>query len=310
MTLLARPLGFAAVDAHTDLVFAVFRGFVPPTELHRHRSSLNLEAAVFASGNGDGLVAALDWCGDRGVRRLLNPLFIALFFTGCASLRADFSDDLARIHLESIGGRQQLLALKSLKATGVTKIGGEELHFVMWAARPNLIRTETTSNGRVLTQGYDGANPPWLVDSKNGLVHVMGAVAARAFSADADFDDPLVLRGGRQISLDYAGETEIDGKPVFKLIVIENFTETSFIYLDRFTYFLIRHEVVKSGPRGPEIVATDYSDFSPVNGIMLAHRITEKAGGRVRYETILDQIDANPVITPGLFSKPTITVKP
>ena len=225
-------------------------------------------------------------------------------------MRADFADDLARIHTESIGGRQQLLALKAFKATGTTKIGGEELRFTMWAARPNLIRTETTSNGRVLTQGYDGKNLPWIVDSKNGQVREMGAVAARAFSTDADFDDPLVLRDGRQISLDYAGETEIDGKPVFKLIVIENFTQTSSIYLDHSTYFLIRHDVVKPGRRGPETVETDYSDFRPINGVMLPHRIVEKASGEVVYETIMERIEANPTIMPGLFSKPAITVKP
>jgi len=212
--------------------------------------------------------------------------------------------------MESIGGREQVLALKSLRASGVTKIAGEELHFVMWAARPNLIRTETTSKGRVLTQGYDGKNPPWMLDSKVGQVRVMGAAAARAFGTDADFDDPLVTIGKRPIALDYAGEAEIDGKPVFKLLVTENFTETSFVYLDRSTCFLIRHDVVKPGRQGPEVVETDYGDFSPVNGVMLPHRIIEKAAGTVRYETILDRIEANPVIMPGLFSKPADVAKP
>ena len=253
---------------------------------------------------------AANRCGDDGVRRFTILLFSLLVVSGGASARADFADDLARIHLESIGGREQVLALKSLRASGVTKIAGEELRFVMWAARPNLIRTETTSKGRVLTQGYDGKNPPWLLDSRNGRVQEMGAVAARAFSADADFDDPLVLRHGRSISLDYAGETEIDGKPVFKLLVTENLTETSYVYLDHSTYFLIRHDVVKPGREGPEVIETDYADFSPVKGVMLPHRIIEKAAGVLRYETVLEQIDANPALMSGLFSKPVAAAKP
>lgn len=212
--------------------------------------------------------------------------------------------------MEAIGGRQRLLALKALRATGVTKIQGEELHFTMWAARPDLIRTETTSKGRVLTQGYDGVNPPWVLDSKTGLVREMGAVAARAFAADVDFDDPLVLRGGRQISLDYAGETEIDGKPVFKLLVTENFTVTFSLYMDRSTYFIIRRDMVKPGVNGPETVVTEYGDFSPVNGVMLPYRLVEKVGGAVRYETVMEHIEANPPLMPGLFSRPPAAAKP
>ncbi|MFA6287391.1 MAG: hypothetical protein WC661_08390 [Opitutaceae bacterium] len=237
-------------------------------------------------------------------------VFGAFVLPWCASLRADFADDLARIHMEAIGGKKSLLELKALRATGVTKILGEELSFVMWAARPNLIRTETTSKGRVLTQGYDGVNPPWMVDSKAGVVREMGAVAARVFEADVEFDDPLVLRGARKISMDYAGEAEIDGKPVFKLLVTENFTVTFTLYLDRSTYFIIRRDMIKPGSRGPETVVTEYSDFSQLNGVMLPYRIVQKVDGQVRYETIMAHIDANPPIMPGLFSRPVITVKP
>lgn len=225
-------------------------------------------------------------------------------------MRADFADDLARIHMEAIGGKQRVLELKALRASGTTKIDGEELSFVMWAARPNLVRTETTSKGRVLTQGYDGVNPPWVMDSKTGVIREMGAMAARVFDADVEFDDPLVLIGKRRISVDYAGETEIDGKPVFKLLVTENFTVTFSLYLDHSTYFIIRRDMEKQGVRGPEIVVTEYSDFSQLNGVMLPYRIVQKVNGDVRYETVLTHIDANPPLLPGLFSKPVMTVKP
>jgi hypothetical protein len=148
------------------------------------------------------------------------------------------------------------------------------------------------------------------MDSKTGVIHEMGAVAARAFDADVDFDDPLVLKGARRISVDYAGETEIDGDPVFKLLVTQNFTETFAIYMDRSTYFIIRREIEKTGVRGTELVITEYKEFSPVNGVMLPHRIVQKVGGRVRYETIMEKIEANPAIMPGLFSRPLVTVKP
>jgi len=277
-----------------------------------------MRGAASASGNGGdigsrgrrGLVAGADRCGDRRVRSLFTIGFGAFVLALVSMARADFADDLARIHLEVVGGNKSLLSLKSMRATGVTKIQGKDLRFVMWAARPNLIRTETTSNGRVLTQGYDGVNPPWVLDSQTGVVTEMGPVAARAIDEDADFDDPLVLLGKRRISVDYAGETEIDGKPVFKLLVTQNFTVTFSLYLDCSSYLIIRRDMVKEGVRGPETVVTEYGDFGALNGVTLPYRIVEKVDGQVRHETVLSRIDANPPIMPGLFSKPVATVKP
>jgi hypothetical protein len=223
-------------------------------------------------------------------------------------LRADFAADLARIHVEAIGGHDNVKALKAVHATGVTRIQGRELRFALWAARPNWVRTEATEEGRVLIQAYDGANPPWVMDSKTGKVFEMGIAPARAFKADADFDDPLVPAGrGRNVSLDYAGETEIAGRPVFKILVTQNFTESAFIYLDHTTYLIIRRDAVRIRSGAPERVETWYDDFRPVKGVLLPHRLTEKSAGQVRSETVLERIDGNPPLAPGFFTRPAVT---
>ena len=237
-------------------------------------------------------------------------IFVLNGLTGVSLVRADFAADLARIHVEAIAGQERLQKLKALRATGFTHIQGKELRFVMWAERPNRVRTETMNAGRVLTQGYDGVNPPWVLDSKTGKVVAMGVEAAREFSADADFDDPLVARGSRTVTMDYAGETEIEGHPVFKLLVTQNFTESSFVYLDNKTYFIIRRDITKVRGGVSETVETYYSDFSSMNGIILPHRITEKSAGQLRHETVLEFVEANPVLMPGFFSRPIMTAKP
>ncbi len=249
-------------------------------------------------------------CGIRSVRSLWIIILAVVGLTGVNTVRADFAQDLARIHTEAIGGKARLQELKTLRATGFTRIQGKELHFVMWAERPNHIRTETTSAGRVLTEGYDGVNHPWLLDSKTGKVIEMGTEAAREFSADADFDDPLVTIGTHTVCLDYAGETEIDGRPVFKVLVTQDFTESSFIYLDNETYFIIRRDVTRARGGVSETIETYYSDFRAINGIILPHRIIEKTAGRLRHETVMETIEANPAIMLGFFARPNATVKP
>lgn len=241
--------------------------------------------------------------------RFLPLVLLAFCLFAVDGLRADFADDLARVHLEAIGGRAAVVKLGALRITGATYANGKELKFVLWARRPNLMRIETTAGGRVLTQGYDGKNPPWLMDSQTGRIDAIEPVAARTFVANADFDDPLVLREGRKISLDYGGKETINGVQVFKILVTENFTQTSILYLDCDTAMLLRRDDMDIAGNGPKLTETDYENYCPVAGVMLPFRIVQKADGQVISETIVDKITPNPAMKPGLFTRPLIITK-
>src|SRR5687768_14524903 len=67
---------------------------------------------------------------------------------------ANRADDLARIHLEALGGPERVAALASLRATGHVLSGGKRVGFHMIAARPAKLRLEIESGGRTLVQAY------------------------------------------------------------------------------------------------------------------------------------------------------------
>ncbi len=230
-----------------------------------------------------------------------------LFFLAMAVVRADPAADIAQIHVEAIGGRQRLAALTGLRMSGVVIMGGQRVRFIMIAARPDRVRLETESNGRTLVNASNGVEPAWEFDTGTWPPHyrLMSEAAAKAFTADAEFDDPLVAGLERGFVLEYAGETEVDGRKLLRVLVTRNLRDTFTLLLDEETYFILLRveERTTAGGRKRQIV-TRYDDFRPVEGVLLPHKVTLLTDGRIEQQMLMEKIEANPELTPETFTRP------
>ncbi len=220
------------------------------------------------------------------------------------AVRADFAEDLARIHVEAVGGRKRVDALKTLKVTGITRNESGELHFILWAARPNLVRTEVTSGLRTIIQAWDGKGDPWMVDSRTEGTTTLTGGRAEEFKAEAEFDDPLLAGADRRVSLDYSGTVEVDGRELLKIWVTQNLTENSFVYLDPATYLIVRRDVIRRRDGEDVVLRTDYGDFRPVAGVILPHRLVAYRNGKRLHETVIDRMQPNPKLPKSTFRRP------
>ena len=235
----------------------------------------------------------------------------SLLFVGMALTSAAWADqavDLARLHTEAIGGAARIAQFSALQSTGSVRIGERTLRIGLVAQRPNRVRTIVQAEGSMLTQAYDGVNPPWQIDSsaKSPEPQLMGEAAAREFAGDAEFDDPLVSPPERGYSVDYAGTTEVNGRRIFRLLVTRKFTETFELELDGETYFIIRRLSTRWQPGGREIeLETRFADFRPVAGVIVPFRIAVYAGDRLLHETVLESVEANPPLSASVFSLST-----
>jgi hypothetical protein len=220
--------------------------------------------------------------------------------------RADYAEDLARIHVEAIGGRARVAALQTLRMTGTVQVGNRELRFELLAQRPNLVRVTTTGEGRTLIQAADGSSPPWRLEPEKSLVpHRMSGEEAVDFMAEAEFDDQLTDPAARGYQLDFGGETSFMDRRALKLSVTHARQRPFFLLLDAETYFIVGRVVSRTLPSGREVtVETRYGDFRPVEGVLLAHRIGIYAEGKLLHETALDSIEANPPVDEAVFTMP------
>lgn len=240
---------------------------------------------------------------------MITPRFWTMFRLVCllgaalggirAEQPADFAADLVRIHVEAVGGRGKLDALKAIRATGTTRIAGARLDFVMWAQRPNRVRVETVGGEVRITRGYDGVNPPWirLGDAKT---KVQSQADGADFVRDADFDDPLYEAQKRGIVLTYEGVSDVQGLKWSRVRATGPHGE-SLLYLDE-AGLLVRRDATRI-MRGREVVEeTYYSDFRPVAGVLLPHLVEVRVGNNILHETTLSKIEPNPIILTGFFS--------
>jgi hypothetical protein len=133
----------------------------------------------------------------------------------------------------------------------------------------------------------------------------MSEAAAKSFTADAEFDDPLVAGPARGFTLEYAGETEIDGRKLLRVLVTRNLADTFTLLLDEETYFIVLRieQRTTAGGRRRQII-TRYDDFRPVEGVLLPHRVTLMTDNRVQQQMIMERIETNPDVTPETFTRP------
>ncbi|MFZ9683319.1 MAG: hypothetical protein ACO3DQ_09000 [Cephaloticoccus sp.] len=232
-------------------------------------------------------------------------LVFALLIAGAA--RAEDAASLARIHEEAIGGRLRLGLLQTMRVEGEVLIDGRRLEFTLWAQRPNQIWMETRADDRVIIQATDGVNPPWQMDpnAEPPKPTYLPVSASLEFSADAEFDDPLVNYEAKGYTLDYAGTVDWYGRRAFKLFVTRRHFTGYYLLVDAETYFIVGKESVRNLGFGREIpIETRYDDFRPVAGIIMPHRVVVTSEGKLLHETRMRRVRANAPVPPDAFAMP------
>jgi hypothetical protein len=233
--------------------------------------------------------------------------FFAVCFVARLSAAEDRVAELARIHVEAMGGRKRIEALASFRATGHVTTAGKRVRFTMTAARPDKIRVETEQGGRTLVQASDGVEPPWEFDTGTWPPRYvpMKENVAETFTDDSEFDDPLITGAKRGHTIEYAGELKVGNKALIRLLVTRNFTDNFSILIDPSTYLIVgRVEQRTSAGGRPIQITTRFEDFRPVDGVLLPHAIIVSTDGRVTHETKIEQIVANPKLTDDTFTRP------
>lgn len=235
------------------------------------------------------------------------PLLLAVGCTACA--RAEEVDELARIHTEAIGGRARLAKIEALRARGRVVAAGQTLEFELIAQRPNRVRVAMRAGARELVQIADGSGCAWRIepDEVTGAEKTVTMVPAdaREFTADAEFDDPLASLPERGYQLDSAGETEWEGRRVWRVLLTRNDVAPSYLLVDPETYFILARIRQRRLPSGREVAEdTIYGDFRPVAGVIFPFRVQTRVDGRLTRETVLLNVEPIPPPPAGTFTVP------
>ena len=217
-------------------------------------------------------------------------------------------DEIIAKNLAARGGKDQILAKKSVRMTGKMAGGGQEFPFTLQWKRPNRIRLEFTFQGMTGVQAYDGTTG-WMV------MPFMGKKDPEQMSADdlkqvedqADFDGELVdyQQKGHQIEL--VGKEAVEGTEAYKLKVTKKNGDVSYLYLDTESNLEFKREG-KTKIRGQEVeFETAIGDYKEVAGVLLPHSIENKPKGAPHGQTLtIDKVEMDVDIPDTAFAMPEV----
>ncbi|MBT5904153.1 MAG: hypothetical protein HOH58_18800, partial [Opitutaceae bacterium] len=146
---------------------------------------------------------------------------------------------------------------------------------------------------------------------QDGPAGVMPTALGARFKVESAFDTPLFRPAERGFLLEYAGEDEVDGRPAVKILATRDLIDQSTLYLSADTYFILRQDRTRRQDDGPALrVQTFYSDFRPVLGVIMPHRIAVKEGERIVSDVVLNWMEPNPPLDESDFRMPGAPVPP
>ncbi len=236
----------------------------------------------------------------------------------CAfSASAQTVEEIVAKHVEALGGRENLEAIHSLKLTGTLSRGPFETRFTLYFKRPNLVRNEIEMRGQTMVQAYDGQAAWGILPFRSETTpRTLPERMAQGLIERADFAGPLVNYRARGHQVMLIGKEDFEGTEVYKLQITTKGGRTLFSYLDAEHFIEIKRVTRGTAPDGTEFeVTTLFSDYKPVNGVMLAHVIETQGGGfggrgrragrgGGRAIQTIEHVEVNPELAEVLFQMP------
>ena len=225
---------------------------------------------------------------------LLIPM--ALLLLGANSATPD-ANEIARRHVEAIGGKARWQGVQSLLIKGTSSFSS-----TVWVwKQPGKVRTEERDNaytGKTLITAYDGTSA-WISNPfrgpNQGVPRKMTDEELRRWQTGLLIRSDLLDLPAQGAELKLLGKEDVRGKPAWKLSVTRPGYDPVLLWIDSGSYLIVKRARTNKTPWGPEAtIPVTISDYRNVQGLMIPH-----ATGETRYV-----VEVNPKIDDALFKPP------
>lgn len=241
------------------------------------------------------------------IRKTFACLLLA-GLTGLAPVQAQTLDELIQKHVEALGGKAKLDAVKNIRMTGKMTLGpGIEAPFAIEVQDPNKMRMEMSIQGMTIIQAYDGKSG-WRV------VPMTGKTDPETMSADelkqmerqtSNFADLLTEYKARGYEAELVGKESLEGSPAYRIKLTAQDGETVNIFLDAEQHLPLKM-IAKMKAQGQEMeVETALGDYKEVGGVLFPHSIQTKSAMMPGVMTMtVEKIEINPEVSASRFEMP------
>ncbi|RPH56036.1 hypothetical protein EHM82_04145, partial [bacterium] len=229
--------------------------------------------------------------------KLTLRLFLVLTLLSFAA-GAQTVDEILEKHAAAHGGLEKWRAVKSMIVTGTQVAFSKADPFVFEQKDPDSFRFEQSMLGQKITFVHDGSTTWWIHPIMEiGEPAEVPAEHAPLVRKAADFETSLLDARAKGHKVELLGKDEVDGQPAWKLKVIRKDGLEETWYLDPATFLEIARFDRTLDLPAPKDRWTYFSDFRPVDGLVIAHRQDQEYSIRHVALTV-EKVQVNPEIDP------------
>ena len=208
------------------------------------------------------------------MRSLRVVLFSVVSMLSVVNLHAQTVDDVINKHIEAIGGKDKISAIKSVYTEYDVDIMGNTAAGVTYLVNGKAFRNEVDFAGQkiiecVTEKGGWGVNPM----AGQTAPEAMPADQAKLRMGQLDAGGPLFNYATKGNKVELLGKDTLNGKQAFKVKVISKDGNENTFWIDGSTYYILK-SVSKATVNGEQIETsvqfnnykkTDYGYVIPVN---------------------------------------------
>jgi outer membrane lipoprotein-sorting protein len=231
--------------------------------------------------------------------------FIMLSFT--VNSQEDKRDEILQKHFETIG-QEKLEDIKTLKMEGKSVGMGREFPFTMYVKEPNKMRNEIKMQGQMMVQAFDGENgwmiAPWMSPDPQDLT----GKQLEQFKESTDIKGELYDWKEKGHELEYVGEEEMEGTPVYKLRLKKKNGDVIDYFIDKDSYILLKQSSTSTYNNQEVEVETYFSNYKMIEGVAIPMSLRTSFMGNSS-QIQVDTIEFGVEIDDKMFKKPVSETK-
>lgn len=229
-----------------------------------------------------------------------------LFFTN--GLFSQTVDEVIEKHIDALGGKDKLLAIKSVRYTGSFSAGGFDAPLTLTIKRPGKVRLEISIQGMSLIRAYDG-KIAWSINPFQGKQgpEKLPEDQEKQLKRQSDIDGSFLNYKEKGYKAELIGKEDLDSSQVYKIKLTYPDGDETYYYIDAVTY-LIKKSTGKRKINGKDVdTETLYSGHIQVDGVMFPTVIdVRQAGQDEGQKAVMDKIETNVEVDDSIFKMPSI----
>lgn len=237
------------------------------------------------------------------LRKIMIALLVPAMLYSVAS--ALTLDELIAKNIKSRGGIEKIRGVKTMKLNGTLMVQGMEIPATLTFKRPNMVRSESQVQGMTMLQGFDGTTA-WMISPLTGNPdpQKLSDEDARDIEEQSDVDGAFIDAKKKGNTLELIGQEDVDSVPTYKLkVTLKNGNVRNYFLNARTGLEVLETSMRKVQAQEIEVF-TYYSDYKPVNGLMMAYGIENKVKGQSVSRIVLNKIELNIPLADSLFKMP------